>query len=117
MGNVISLGSILCRNLQSDREFPVYVNAIFLLLLFVKQVPRSLTEDLDRSKWSLDRDKQHCKLPSGHHESNSRGRWSSTLPIERQLIVSNVSNLEFSLENKFDIREKDGRKFGKLKFQ
>lgn len=50
MGNVNSLESNLCRYLQSDREFPVYVNAIFLLLLFVEQIPRSLTEDLDRSK-------------------------------------------------------------------
>lgn len=117
MGNVDSLEANLRRNLQSDRKFPIYANAIFFLLLFVEQIPRSLTEDLDRSKWSLDRDKQHCKLPSGHRESNSRDRWSSTLPIQRQLIVPNVSNLEFSLENKFYISEKDDRKFEELKFQ
>lgn len=117
MGNVDSLESNLCRNLQSDRKFPIYANAIFFLLLFVEQVPRSLTEDSDRSKWSLDRDKQHCKLSSGHHESNSRDRCSCTLPSERRLIVPNVSNLEFSVENKFYISEKDGRKFEGLKFR
>lgn len=106
MGNVDLLESNLYRNLQSDRKFPICVNAVFFLLLFVEQVPRSLTEDLDRSKWSLDRDKQHCKLSSGHHESSSRDRWSPTLPIQRRLIVPNVSNLEFSLENKFYISEK-----------
>lgn len=94
MGNVDSLESNLCRNLQSDRKFSIYANAIFFLLLFVEQVPRSLIEDLDRSKWSLDRDKHStasCQVVTT--------KVTAALPIQRQLIVPNVSNLEFGIWN------------------